>query len=66
MLLSGNGSYDESTGKYTHKINSIKDVYITLSYEDLKGSIVEMMINSNKAIAIDFSNYNLEINILRI
>ncbi len=32
-----------------------------LSYEDLKGSIVEMMINSNKAIAIDFSNYNLEI-----
>ncbi len=36
----GNGSYDESTGKYTHKINSIKDVYITLSYEDLKSITV--------------------------
>lgn len=32
----GDGSYDQESGKYTHKINSIKDIYITLSYENLK------------------------------
>lgn len=30
-----------------------------ISYESLKGSIVEMQINNNKAIAIDFTNTNL-------
>lgn len=31
----------------------------SISYESLKGSIVEMQINNNKAIAIDFTNSNL-------
>lgn len=32
----GLGSYDESTGKYTHTIDYIKDLYIFMSYDDLK------------------------------
>ena len=32
----GTGSYDEITKKYTHKIDYIKDVYIFLSYDELK------------------------------
>lgn len=32
----GSGNYDPENGIYTHTIKSIKDVYITLSYEDLK------------------------------
>lgn len=32
-----------------------------IAYEDLKGSIVEMLINTNKPIAIDFTNCNLDI-----
>lgn len=32
----GQGNYDDITNKYTHTISSIKDLYITLSYDDLK------------------------------
>lgn len=32
----GQGSYDTISNKYTHTISSIKDLYITLSYDDLK------------------------------
>lgn len=32
----GSGSYDIITKKYTHTIDYVKDLYISLSYEDLK------------------------------
>lgn len=38
----GDGSYDSSTNKYTHKISSIKDLYITLSHDDLKSITVHI------------------------
>ena len=36
----GTGSYDPDTKVYTHTISSIKDLYITLSYDDLKPTTV--------------------------
>lgn len=32
----GSGTYDSTTKKYTHTISYVKDLYISLSYEDLK------------------------------
>ena len=32
----GNGSYNETTKQYTHTIDYLKDLYIFLSYDDLK------------------------------
>ena len=32
----GTGTYDENTKRYTHTIDYIKDLYIFLSYDDLK------------------------------
>lgn len=36
----GTGSYDSSTKKYTHTIDYIKDLYISLSYDNLKSVTV--------------------------
>ena len=32
-----------------------------ISYEDLKGSIVELMVNNNKPVIIDFNNFNVDV-----
>ena len=41
----GTGSYNETTKTYTHNIESIKDLYITMSHEDLKTVTVYVSTN---------------------
>lgn len=57
---------DEKEYQITNEINCYKyknnRLYEkNISYEDLKGSLVELMINNSKPVSIDFNTFNLDI-----